>query len=450
MVKLRFYGGVNEIGGNKILLEDRKTKVFFDFGQSFSFGADYFTGWLGPRAINGVGDYFAFNLLPRVSGLYSKEMLSSTDFPYAEPEVNAVFLSHAHFDHVTHIQFLDPKIPIYVGVGTKLLMESMEETSCFCDYGEHVCHKFRTKDKIKIDDITVEPVHVDHSIPAAYGFVVHTSEGAVVYTGDLRMHGPRKDLTEDFMEEAKACEPIALICEGTRMVDVEKRKNYSEDQVKQLTDNVVSSTNEMVFAMRYSRDLDRFRSFYEVAKKNGRQIVISPKTAYLLSKLLDDEHLNLPDPLKDNCILVYYKRKKSGVFDERDYYSWERKFMNKMVTHDFVHKNQSKLLMDLDFYQFTELIDIKPNPGSPFVHSMSEPFSEEDIEDEVMHNWIDHFEMHFHQLHASGHMNKEELVQTINHIQPKRVFPVHTENQQLFKEYCNNVQVLERETEYLL
>jgi hypothetical protein len=49
--------------------------------------------------------------------------------------------------------------------------------------------------------------------------------------------------------------------------------------------------------------------------------------------------------------------------------------------------------MDLDFYQFTELIDIKLNPGSQFVHSMSEPFSEEDIEDEVMHNWIDHFKM---------------------------------------------------------
>jgi ribonuclease J len=35
MVKLTFYGGVNEIGGNKILLQDKRTKVLFDFGQSF-------------------------------------------------------------------------------------------------------------------------------------------------------------------------------------------------------------------------------------------------------------------------------------------------------------------------------------------------------------------------------------------------------------------------------
>jgi len=450
MVKLTFYGGVNEIGGNKILLEDRKTRIFLDFGQSFAFGTDYFTGWLGPRPINGLGDYFAFDLLPKIRGLYSKEMLASTNLPYAEPSVDAVFLSHAHFDHITHIQFLDPSIPIYVGVGTKLLMESMEETSGFCKYGEHTCHKFRTGHKIKVDGITVEPIHVDHSIPAAYGFIVHTSEGAAVYTGDLRMHGPRKDLTEDFIEKAQDCEPIALICEGTRMVEKEKRKNYTESQVKQLSNEIVSSTDKIVFTTRYSRDLDRFRSFYKVAKKNGRKIVVAPKTAYLLSKMLDDEHLDLPDPLKDENILVYYKRKKSGGFDEKDYYVWERKFMDKMATHEYVHKNQSKLVMDLDFYQFAELVDIKPKPGSQFIHSMSEPFSEEDLEDEVMHHWIDHFKMHFHQLHASGHLNKDQLVNLINNIQPKRVFPVHTENQHLFKEYFNNAQTIEQGKDYVL
>jgi len=448
MTKLTFYGGVNEIGGNKILLEDGKTRLFFDFGQAFTFGADYFTGWLGPRAVNGLGDYFAFDLLPRISGLYSKEMLASTNLPYTEPQIDAVFLSHAHFDHITHIRFLDPKIPIYVGEGTKLLMESMEETSSFCKYGDHECHKFRTGHKIKVGGITVEPVHVDHSIPAAYGFIIHTSEGPVVYTGDLRMHGPRKDLTEDFMKKAKSCEPAALICEGTRMVEKEKRKNYSEAQVEQLSNETVSSTDKMVFAMRYSRDLDRFRSFYKVAKKNGRKIVVSPKTAYLLSKVLDDEHLDLPDPLKDEEILVYYKRKRSGGFEKKDYYAWERKFMDKMTAHEFVHKNQSKLVMDLDFYQFAELIDIKPDAGSHFIHSMSEPFSEEDIEDEIMHNWLDHFGMQFHQLHASGHMNRNQLTNFIKYVAPKRVFPVHTENQQLFKKISNNVQTIKREKEY--
>ena len=450
MVGITFFGGVNEIGGNKILLEDRTTRIFFDFGQSFTFGSNYFTGWLSPRAINGLGDYFAFDLLPRINGMYSKEMLARTDMPYREPEINAVFISHAHSDHVGHLQFLDPKIPVYLGFGTKLFMECMEETSNFCDYGEHKCHKFRTGHKIKVGNVVVEPVHVDHSIPAAYGFIIHTSAGSVVYTGDLRRHGPRKDLTEDFVEKAKEAEPIALICEGTRMARKERRKNVTEPQVKRGSNKIVKSTDKAVFTMRASRDLDRFNSFYKVANKNGRKFVITPKTAYLLTKLLCDEHLDLPDPLKDDSIAVYFKRKKSGAFDDKDYYSWERSFLDKMVTHEHIRKNQKKIIMDLDFTQFAELIDIKPSAGSHFIHSMSEPFSEEDIEDQVMHNWLDHFEMRFHQLHASGHMNKEQVVEMVNSIQPRIVFPVHTENQQLFQEYCSNSKIIELGKEFKL
>ena len=76
---LTFYGGVNEIGGNKVLLEDRDARIFLDFGRSFTMGADYFTGWLAPRAINGLGDYFEFNLLPKIKGIYSQKQLAFTD-----------------------------------------------------------------------------------------------------------------------------------------------------------------------------------------------------------------------------------------------------------------------------------------------------------------------------------------------------------------------------------
>jgi len=448
MVGLAFYGGVDEIGGNKILVHDRKTKLLFDFGQSFSFGAGYFTGWLSPRAINGLGDHFEFGLLPKIRGLYAKEKLAFTDVPYSEPEFDAIFLSHAHFDHVTHICFTDPLIPVYLGVGAKLFLESMEETSSFCDYGNHDYRTFRTGKKIRVGDVEVEPVHVDHSIPAAYGFLIHTSEGTVAYTGDLRMHGPRRDLTDDFVQRAKESGATALVCEGTRMNLKEKRKNYSEAQVEHLSNKLVSSTHKIVFISHYSRDMDRFRSFYNVAKRNGRKMVISPKTACLLSRLIGDERLDLPDPLKDEDILVYYKRKRSGTFDDGDYYAWEREFMDKMVTYEFVHKNQNELIMDLDFYQFAELIDIRPERGSCFIHSMSEPFSEEDIEDEVLHNWLEHFGIQFHQLHASGHMNKEQIGNLINEIEPKKIYPVHTENAHLFKKISDKVQLIKRGKEY--
>ena len=127
MAKLKFYGGVNEIGGNKITLKEKDTQILLDFGQSFNFGNKYYTGWLTPRPINGLGDHFEFGLLPKIPGLYAENQLTNTDLPYQEPEFAAILLTHGHFDHIAHICHTDPKIPVHLGTGTKLFMESMEE-----------------------------------------------------------------------------------------------------------------------------------------------------------------------------------------------------------------------------------------------------------------------------------------------------------------------------------
>jgi ribonuclease J len=48
---LTFYGGVNEIGGNKILRKDRGTKVFFDFGMSFGMKRQFYSPpFLSPKS----------------------------------------------------------------------------------------------------------------------------------------------------------------------------------------------------------------------------------------------------------------------------------------------------------------------------------------------------------------------------------------------------------------
>ncbi len=56
--------------------------------------------------------------------------------------------------------------------------------------------KFRTGDIIKIKGMIVIPFHIDHSVPGAYGFMIYTSVGPVVYTGDFRRHGPLSNMTE--------------------------------------------------------------------------------------------------------------------------------------------------------------------------------------------------------------------------------------------------------------
>ena len=103
-----------------------------------------------------------------------------------------------------------------------------------------------------------------------------------------------------------------------------------------------------------------------------------------------------------------------------------------VVDSDYVSKNQDRLIYHTDFSQLAELIDVRPSPGSVFIRSMSEPFEEDDVQDEVLRNWISSFKMSFHQAHASGHASKSEIFNMIRSVSPKVVIPVHTEHADLF------------------
>ncbi|KYH41300.1 MAG: Ribonuclease J protein, partial [Candidatus Bathyarchaeota archaeon B26-2] len=55
---LTFYGGTDEVGGNKILLHDGDTKVILDFGMSFTLRRQYYSDpFLSPRGEVGLLEF---------------------------------------------------------------------------------------------------------------------------------------------------------------------------------------------------------------------------------------------------------------------------------------------------------------------------------------------------------------------------------------------------------
>ena len=222
MTSLTFYGGVNEIGGNKILLQDKDTKVFLDFGKSFSRRATYFEEYLNPRTSNGIVDFLTMGLIPDIKGVYRDDLMVMAGRKPEEPDIDAVLLTHAHADHANYISFLNKDIPIHMGAGCHLILKALADRgsrsldSEILDYRERpltehrgekpiprTIEEFRTGDKFKVGTLEVKPIHVDHSVPGAYGFIIYTSEGPVVYTGDIRLHGTHPEMTEDFVNKAK-------------------------------------------------------------------------------------------------------------------------------------------------------------------------------------------------------------------------------------------------------
>jgi len=441
-MRLTVHGGAGEIGGNKILLEDGDARIWLDMGLPFGFGEQYFVNYLGPRDRFGLRDYLEFDLVPRIKGLYSKESLEETTFPYSPPGFSGVLLSHAHFDHSSMLGYVDEDIPVHLGECTRTILEAWAATSYRADLGEHDYKTFRSKRKIKMDGVEAIPVHVDHSVPAAYGYILHAPSGTAVYTGDLRRHGPHAEMTAEFIDAARAAKPDVLLCEGTRVDPADTRTPYSEKDVKDLSiAEVRKAKGRLAIVTFYPRDVDRMRTFHEVARATGRDFVLSAKAAHLLRALEKDGRIKVPRVRSDGGLLVYLRRLAKSI-------AWEEKLRDELggriVGAEYVKKHQGELLLQLDFTHFTELIDIEPKRGSIFIHSMSEPFEEDDIEDAVKDRWLDHFGLVEHQLHASGHLSRKELESMVKEIGAKKLVPIHTDRPEMFKDFTSGVIVPEK------
>jgi len=440
---LTIYGGVNEIGGNKILIQDRDTRVFFDFGMSFSAKKQFYSPpFLSPRNERSLQE---LGILPQIKGLYK--------FDPDPPQADAVFISHGHLDHSAYLSFIKREIPVYCGETTQTILQALSKirrADLEFNVSEINFNAFRTGSKIKIDNVTVEPCHVDHSVPGAYGFIIHTSNGAVVYTGDFRDHGAKPEMTGEFIERASEADPEAIVTEATNMTGATVS---NEVEVEAKLERIVSQIDGIALAEFGFSDVDRLNTFYRMAKRNNRCLAVSLKQAFLLDALRSDKNLKVP-ALEDEGILVFRKSKKR--FD-----AWEKGLIDrfdgdgKVLDVFELSKQQCKVVLAVSFYDFEELVALKPTAGSCYVLSASEPFNEEmEIDYERTVNWLNHYGLPQYHVHVSGHMMPLQLKAALRKINTKNLFPVHTENPQLFARFMADLKgkttLVEKAKEYQL
>jgi ribonuclease J len=447
MISLTFHGGAGEIGGNKILLEYGGARTYLDFGQSFDFGEDYFLDWLKPGAANGLECYFEFDILPKIPRLYSQAMLEFTDLPYEKPDIDGVFISHHHSDHIGNLSFIDEAIPVHLGHGTKAIIDAYSELfPSLVNIGDHNdIQTFKSGDRIPVKDLVFRPVHVEHSAPGAYGYVIEGPEGAIVYTGDFRRHGPMKSFTDEFIAEAAKARPRVLLCEGTRITSDPEAHFNTEEEVHDEVKRIMAESRGLVLAEFSMCNIDRFNSFYQAARETGRTLVVDTKYAYILDQL-KELIACVPDPRRDDGLKVYFKLAKSCDFDEKDYKKIEREYFPNKITFREIRENPRKYVMFTGFNKLMELVYIYPHDAD-YIYSSSEFFYEgEENKDQlrVRDNWLKHFGITLHKAHCSGHAGKSDLEYAVRTINPDILIPIHTQNPGEFKKIHDNVRIVKR------
>jgi len=457
-------GGDKEIGGNKVLVEHKGTRIFLDFGMSFKQAGKFFSEYVQPRKCSSLQDFFKMGLLPDMEGVYREDYLNHMDKPKETRKIDGVFLSHAHADHAQYIHFLRLDIPIFCSETTKVILQVLEETGSnplsdlvsaydtFVFYTnkkgslsrvtrrnpEYVHERdfrvMKPEKKVSIGSLEIEMVPVDHSLPGAAGYIVYSDEGNLVYTGDIRFHGSHQKLSEDFVEKAKKAKPRWLVSEGTR-IDTDKKD--SEEEVKTKITDLISGAKGLVFVEHPVRDLDRINTMFESAKANNREFVVNPRLAYLVRSLGD----LCPFSLDDVKILV--PKKSWGLIDkenidykllEQDYSKWERDFIKRdnSIIYSELKKNPGKYVVSMSMWEINQLSDINPE-NAIWIKSSCEPFDEEmKIDEKRKKNWLRHYKIKEYSAHASGHASGDKIREMIKEINPEKLIPIHTENPELY------------------
>ncbi len=489
------YGGnagvdptTGEIGGNKILVETGEKTFFLDFGLGFGKAGRFFDEFLQPRAAVGLRDYLRMGLIPPLEGIYRDDLWAHEpdtwdrcrNYPkYRRIEhLDGVLLSHAHQDHNGYLGFLKPTIPIYTGLMTALIGKGMQDLGgsgefsyiapkevtddgvlkgitgvrigrphYVCETDDQIIRALEslrsffsyhpgTKTKFQAapcETASLEPLgvkffRVDHSIPGSGAFAIKTAIGWIGYSGDLRRHGYSKERTEKFARELGALKPELLIVEGTHLKD---ESPVDERTVTGAVCDVVRREKGLVIADFSARNIERLRTFRDIAKQLGRKLVVTPKDAYLLEQMhvIDP---NIPTPSEDGISVLRAPRaSRSG---------WEKELLDRFDGHTTdaatVRKQPSDHILCLSYWDIGSLIDIEPTGGT-YIYSASEAYDEEQkIDHERLSNWLEYFHLdkvgglpgaEKGPFHASGHIDGPGMEWVIETIGPKKILPVHTQ-----------------------
>ena len=216
------------------------------------------------------------------SEMYGVDMVIP-DFTFViqnKDKIKGLLITHGHEDHIGSIPYLLQKIdlPVY---GTKLTLglirNKLEE---FNLAGRTHFVEITPKQKLHLGCFTVEPIHVNHSIPDAVGFAIDTPAGVIIQTGDFKIDytplacGPT-DLTT--LAEYGRRGVLALLSDSTNA----ERPGFTatEQKVAAGVHNLFTQArNKRIIIATFASNIYRIQQIIELAVQEGRKVAFSGRS----------------------------------------------------------------------------------------------------------------------------------------------------------------------------
>ncbi|PIW36369.1 MAG: ribonuclease J [Candidatus Kerfeldbacteria bacterium CG15_BIG_FIL_POST_REV_8_21_14_020_45_12] len=263
-LRVAVMGGCEEVGRNMTMFEYGNDIIFVDAGLQFP-----------EEEMPGI-DY----IIPDM-----------TYFKGKEKNIRGIVITHAHYDHIGAIPHITAALhnpPIFSARLTLGIIAKRQED--FPDAPRPDLREVDIDGQLKLGDFTVEFIRINHSVPDSLAIVIHTPEGTIIHTGDMKIDlEPIGDQVTDFAKLTRIGNEgvMALMADSTNAS--KPGHQMSETHIGKTLRGITEKADKRVIVATFASNLNRVQQLLWVAEEQERYVVLegfSMKTNVEIAKQL--------------------------------------------------------------------------------------------------------------------------------------------------------------------
>lgn len=338
-------------------------------------------------------------------------------------KVRAIFLGHAHLDHIGAVLYLAQRYDADL-IGTPFTMEVLK--TMLRDEGIRLRNKLKVMQPNsscvvngKKKQYVVDFINVTHSTPQTSMIALHTPEGIVLYANDFKF-----DNTPILGKKPNYEKLRAVAKEGIKVLIVDslysslERKTPSEKVARSLLEDVMLTTsnqNSGIFVTTFSSHIARLKSITDFGNQLGRKIIFIGRS---LHKYVSAAKKVEICPFYKNITLLSYRKQVESTLKK-------------------INKNRKNYLVVCTGHQGEpgSVLDRLSKNELPFSFRNQDHiiFSSSVIPTPISISNRNQLEKRlkkkgvriFGDAHVSGHAAREDLRDFITMTQPQHIIPAH-------------------------
>lgn len=214
-------------------------------------------------------------------------------------KVKGIFITHGHEDHIGGLPYVLKQInvPIY---GTRLTLGLIEgklkEHTMLSDCTLNVVEP---GELIKLEQIKIEYIRNNHSIPDSCSIALHTPIGVIVHSGDFKVDfTPIDGKVMDLQRYAQLGKKGVLLLMADSTNALHKGYTMSEKTVGETLENLFSRATGRIIVSTFASNVHRLQQISDCSIKYNRKIAFSGRSMENISEVaMELGYLLIPEDM---------------------------------------------------------------------------------------------------------------------------------------------------------